>query len=58
MPQPVEIQKTDGDALFCDRCGHAMALTVIAPSPVRDHDSITYACTNCGNTLVKDVPYR
>jgi ribosomal protein S27AE len=58
MSQPAETRKPEGEAMLCGRCGDTMALTVVAPSLVPDHDSVTYACTKCGHTLVKDVPYR
>lgn len=51
-------QKPIIEKLFCKFCGTHMALTRVEPSLTPDHDRITYECSQCGHSLVKEVKYR
>jgi hypothetical protein len=35
-----------------------MALSRVAPSLTPDYDRMTYECSKCGHSLVKEVRYR
>lgn len=44
--------------LFCKFCGNLLALTRVEPALTPNHDRITYECTKCGHSLVKEVRFR